>query len=149
MTDFRLNLSLRESQKNWKIAQTFKNYQTDSMICFNKESKRQISDPAIGIDLKRKFCIGYIRTPDLRIRVWNQKKFWWFPWYIGQNQRCYSSAISCSDPVPSAKWKMESSIDSSSKTFPRCCRNRIWKTVEKWSQVWSILLARSTTGMCF
>ena len=63
MTDFRLNLSLRESQKNWKIAQTFKNYQTDSMICFNKESKRQISDQAIGIDLKKKVLYWLYSNP--------------------------------------------------------------------------------------
>ena len=62
MTDFRLNLSLRESQKNWKIAQTFKNYQMGSMICFNRESKRQISDPAIGNDLK-KVCYWSYSNP--------------------------------------------------------------------------------------
>ena len=62
MTDFRLNLSLRESQKSWKIAQTFKNYQMGLMICFNRESKRQISDPAIGNDFQ-KVCYWSYSNP--------------------------------------------------------------------------------------
>ena len=118
MTDFRLNLSLRESQKNWKIAQTFKNYQTVLMICFNKESKRPILDPAIGIDLKKSLLLVIFEPGTSESEFEIKKSFDDFRDTLAKIKDAIQvqSAVPTRSPRPNEKWKVRST--RAPKLFP-------------------------------
>ena len=89
------------------------------MICFNKESKRQISDPAIGIDLKKKVLYWLYSNPGPPNQSLKSKKsFDDFRDTLAKIKDAIQvqSAVPTRSPRPNEKWKVRST--RAPKLFP-------------------------------
>ena len=88
------------------------------MICFNKESKRQISDPAIGIDLKKSFVLVIFEPGTSESEFEIKKSFDDFRDTLAKIKDAIQvqSAVPTRSPRPNEKWKVRST--RAPKLFP-------------------------------